>query len=317
VVVPLSCSVLVNSYNYARYVCEAIDSVLAQTLPPLEIIVVDDGSTDNTQEVLRERYGKNPIVKVIHQRNGGQGLAVVAALTQAEGDLIFLLDADDKYEPDHLEKVAAAYAADKYIDYVFTAHRAFGVQNEVIQAYPQDKHLGVSVVGAMTRLMYVGAICSCITLRRNLALTLLPAMQRVAPRWKIAADDLFNYGSSIAGARKLYLAAPTVLYRMHEVNHSYKTTTVLVNAHHLLRSNLVAVYCDHLGVRPEIANRADIEFHSIEAPTLEQYKVYRSIAWGLKLPLLERLKMHIRMRMYFQGREDTSLRSLGGAGKAS
>ena len=310
---PLSCSVLVNSYNYGRYVCEAVDSALAQTLKPLEIIVVDDGSTDNTQEVLRDRYGNNAVVKVIHQRNGGQGLAVVAALELAQGDLIFLLDADDKYEPDHLEKVAGAYAENKYVDYIFTAHRAFGAQDQVVQEYPHDKHLGTSVVGAMTHLMYVGAICSCISLRRNLALTLLPAMRRVAPRWRIAADDLFNYGSSVAGARKLYLAAPTVLYRMHEVNHSYKTTTVLVNAHWLLRSNLVAVYCDHLGVRPEIAHRADVEFRSIESPTLEQYRIYRSIAWGLKLSLLQRLKMHLRMRLWFKGRKDVALRGFFGS----
>ena len=306
---PLSCSVLVNCYNYGRYVCEAVESALGQTYPPLEIIVVDDGSTDGTPDELK-RYASHPIVKVIRQRNGGQGMAVVAGLVKAEGDLIFLLDADDKYEPNHLESVVRAYTENKYVDFIFTAHRAFGAQNRVVQDYPQDKHLGICVVGAMTRLLYVGAICSCISLRRNLALALLPAMQQVAPRWRIAADDLLNYGSSLAGAHKLYLAAPTVLYRMHEVNHSYKTTTDMVNAHWLLRSNLVAVFCDHLGVRPEIANRADIEFSSIETPTLEQYKVYRSIAWDLKLPFLERLKMHMRMYMRFKGRAELSLRSL-------
>jgi glycosyltransferase involved in cell wall biosynthesis len=307
----LSCSVLVNCYNYGRYVCEAVDSALKQNYPPLEVIVVDDGSTDDTARVLQEKYGQNPAVKIIRQRNSGQGMAVVAALEKAEGDLIFLLDADDQYAPDHLEKVAAAFTANKYVDYIFTAHRRFGAAEGVVQDFPANRLVEMSVIGAMTRLLYVGAICSCIALRRNLALSLLPVLQRVAPRWRVAADDLFNYGSSIAGVRKLYLAAPTVLYRIHPTNASQKTVTELVNTQWLLRTTLVGVCCDHFGVRPEIANRADIEFSLIESPTLEEYKLYRSIAWELKLPWWTRLKMLVRMRLYFQGRKDVRLKTLG------
>jgi glycosyltransferase involved in cell wall biosynthesis len=83
----LGISVIVSSYNYERYLAEALDSVLAQTLAPLEVIVVDDGSTDGSVELLRSRYGNEPRVRVFQQANGGQ-LSVEAALSGAPGGAV-------------------------------------------------------------------------------------------------------------------------------------------------------------------------------------------------------------------------------------
>lgn len=94
-------SVIIPSYNAARYVAEAVESSLDQTLPPLEVIVVDDGSTDETGEILR-RYGDR--IRLVRQPNGGLPNARNRGIRESRGDLIALLDADDVWVPDKLEK---------------------------------------------------------------------------------------------------------------------------------------------------------------------------------------------------------------------
>ena len=84
-------SVLIPCYNAGRWVAQALDSVLAQTWPALEIIVVNDGSTDNSREVLRAYEPRN--VKVIDQDNRGQTAALNRALAAASGAFVQYLDA--------------------------------------------------------------------------------------------------------------------------------------------------------------------------------------------------------------------------------
>jgi glycosyltransferase involved in cell wall biosynthesis len=91
---------LINTYNYARYLPFAINSVLRQTYPNIEIIVVDDGSTDHSQEVL-EPYRNR--VQIIRTQNGGQGQAFNIGIGKASGDLIMLLDADDIWVPQKVQ----------------------------------------------------------------------------------------------------------------------------------------------------------------------------------------------------------------------
>jgi glycosyltransferase involved in cell wall biosynthesis len=316
---PLSRSVVINSYNYGRYVCDAVDSVLAQSAPATEIIVVDDGSTDDTQEVLQKRFGSNPLVQIIRQRNGGHGMALVAGLARAQGDLIFFMDADDKYEPDHLERVTRVYTENKDVDFVYTGYRRFGAADGIYQQFPTDRNLGYSTVVVMRRMLYVGDITSTLSMRRNLALTLLPVLQQLAPRWRMAIDDCLVYGSSLACARKYFLAEPTVLYRIHAASDhlNYGKTATEKYGHGQRRHSTIQVFCDYLGVRPDLALRADVEFWTIEKPTESQYREYRALIWELKIPLVQRLKMQLRIYLRFKGREDSSLRSLLGLKRKS
>ena len=95
-----SFSVVIPAYNAGNFISAAIDSVLRQTLPPLEIIVIDDGSTDNTCEIVRG-YGQQ--IRYFHQKNAGIGAARNAGICAANGDWIALLDADDIWHPRKLE----------------------------------------------------------------------------------------------------------------------------------------------------------------------------------------------------------------------
>jgi glycosyltransferase involved in cell wall biosynthesis len=94
-------SVIIPTHNHARFVGQAIESALAQTLPPREIIIVDDGSTDDTPRVL-EGYADR--VSVIRQQNQGVAVARNAGVKLAMGDLVAFLDADDVWLPAKLER---------------------------------------------------------------------------------------------------------------------------------------------------------------------------------------------------------------------
>ena len=96
-------SVVTASYNMGHYVTEAVDSVLAQDYPAVEVIVVDDGSTDDTRAVLA-RYAGDPRVTVIHQENMGQTVAKNRGLAAAKGQLIGFCDADNRWLPGKLAR---------------------------------------------------------------------------------------------------------------------------------------------------------------------------------------------------------------------
>lgn len=99
-------SILICNYNYGRFISTAIDSARAQTYPNIEIIVVDDGSTDNSREVI-ETY--KDCVRAIFKPNGGQPSTFNVAFAASSGDIICLLDSDDFFTPDKVAKVVECY----------------------------------------------------------------------------------------------------------------------------------------------------------------------------------------------------------------
>lgn len=98
-------SVIVPLYNKEREVESTLRSVLAQTYQPLEIVVVDDGSTDRSAEIV-ESLG-SPLIRLIRQSNAGECAARNRAMSEARGEWFALLDADDEWKPEFLEEVAA------------------------------------------------------------------------------------------------------------------------------------------------------------------------------------------------------------------
>jgi glycosyltransferase involved in cell wall biosynthesis len=115
-------SVLIPAYNAGPYLGEALDSVLAQTYRPLEVIVADDGSEDDTVEVARS-YG-DP-VRLVQQERGGNGAARNAAVAVAGGQYYAFLDADDRFMPGKLQAQMDALDGDPGLDVVFGHVREF------------------------------------------------------------------------------------------------------------------------------------------------------------------------------------------------
>jgi glycosyltransferase involved in cell wall biosynthesis len=110
-------SCIVPVYNGEAYLGAALDSILAQTWRPLEIIVVDDGSTDGSAAVA-ETYGA--IVRVIRQANAGCAAARNAGLAAATGEFVAFLDADDVWHPEKLDRQMARFEARPELDYTVT-----------------------------------------------------------------------------------------------------------------------------------------------------------------------------------------------------
>ena len=96
-------SVIVPIYNAERYLVQCMDSIVSQTLREIEIICVNDGSTDDSERILKEYEAKDTRVRVISQKNAGAGAARNAGLKEAQGEYLSFLDADDFFEPDMLE----------------------------------------------------------------------------------------------------------------------------------------------------------------------------------------------------------------------
>jgi glycosyltransferase involved in cell wall biosynthesis len=111
----MTVDIVVNNFNYGRYVGAAIESALAQTHPGVNVIVVDDGSTDGSRVVLRP-YEES--VDLVLKENGGQASAVNAGFLRCFGDAVIFLDADDVLLPEAAALAAAAFASDPLVSMV-------------------------------------------------------------------------------------------------------------------------------------------------------------------------------------------------------
>ena len=185
-------TVIIPVYNTAEYVCEAIDSVLAQTLPDIEVIAVDDGSTDGSAALLQS-YGDR--ITVITKANGGQAAARNDALAVAHGDYICFLDSDDTLQPNTLERCHALCERDQ-LDFVFFDARSFGPGADSESGW-QDYHRAAHYPGirrgpsTMQAMLHDGRYrCSvCMSLFRTAFL------QRIGARFYpgiIHEDELFS-----------------------------------------------------------------------------------------------------------------------------
>lgn len=115
-------SVIINVFNGERYLAEAIESVFAQTHRPFELIVVDDGSEDDTAAVAK-RF--EPELRYVHQPNQGIGAARNHGVGLARGEYLAFLDADDRFVPDKLERQLRAFAEDPGLEMAFGHVREF------------------------------------------------------------------------------------------------------------------------------------------------------------------------------------------------
>jgi glycosyltransferase involved in cell wall biosynthesis len=101
-------SIIVTAYNIEKYIDESLSSIVGQTLKDIEIIVVDDGSTDTTPQIIRDFAARDPRIKPImfsENTTGGVASAANAGMDAASGDFIGFADGDDRYEPDMFEKL--------------------------------------------------------------------------------------------------------------------------------------------------------------------------------------------------------------------
>lgn len=139
---PKSVSVVIPTYNYGRFIAEAIRSVLQQTCLPSEIIVVDDGSRDETAAVVGAFADT---VRYIRQDHAGVCAARNRGVSESSGELVAFLDADDVWAPTNLEKQMERFESDEEIGLVHCGMREFdGETGETIRFYMEGAEDGVA-----------------------------------------------------------------------------------------------------------------------------------------------------------------------------
>ena len=289
-------SVVITSYNYRSFVAEAVESALSQSLPPLEVIVIDDGSTDGTPAYLAERYGGHASVRIIATENRGQLAAFGEGARAASGDIVAFLDADDLWEPGYLERIAAVYSGQAGVDFVYTNMRFFGSRDDLFLKGSVSRDLGLSILLGAYHTRWQASATSAISLTRKLALQLLDVPAWMSQAWRTRADDCIVCGADILGGHKYYLAEPLVKYRAHGNNAwlSQKLDGEKALRHWLRADAMIEFYRSRAQLNPVLKaahlRHVKHEFRSKPAPTREELADYLHLLGESSLPWASRLE---------------------------
>jgi glycosyltransferase involved in cell wall biosynthesis len=213
-------SIIICNYNYGEFLKYAIDSIFDQTYTNFELIVVDDGSTDNSKEIISNYTDSR--IKKIFKKNGGQASAFNTGFSASSGDLIAFLDSDDAWQPNKLEQVYTTFG--KYPDVSLVQHPLtvidknskiknvrhpgglkFGINN-FLDEYFKQNHTGFF------------SASSGLASPRKFLVKIFPLDEG----WKICADVLFTRPLPIFGPC-MTLPEPLGFYRIHENNYWMNT----------------------------------------------------------------------------------------------
>jgi hypothetical protein len=213
VTLPPLVSIVVDNFNYARFIRAAIDSALAQTYAQVEVVVVDDGSTDNSREVISS-YGDR--VSAVFKPNGGHASAFNAGFHASHGSIVMFLDADDALLPNAVEEVVRAWRPGVAKVQFVLAHidaqgRALGGTVPYSPAQMPDGDIRASILEAGG---YVGVPTSGNAFGRTILDQLLPLSE---PQWPQSADTSLEIIAPFLG-EVVSLRKTLGCYRIHESN---------------------------------------------------------------------------------------------------
>ena len=209
-------SVILNNFNYRRYVGAAIESVLAQSWRDFELIVVDDGSTDGSREVIA--HYRDERIKRIYKPNGGQLSCFNAAAERISGEVVTFLDADDLYEPEYLERLAVFYREHPDCTCAFCRLLRFGGEREQLSVdHDLVVRWGRTAFPTAVLHLPVGAETSGCSMRAEIFRRFMPWPEG-EPEWRIRADDVLLWSAALCGAVKYFIPETLVRYRVHGGN---------------------------------------------------------------------------------------------------
>ncbi|HEX6123839.1 MAG TPA: glycosyltransferase family A protein [Pyrinomonadaceae bacterium] len=219
-------SVIIPTYNYGRFVSEAITSALRQTYEPSEIVVVDDGSTDGTAEIV-QGFGER--VRYLRQERAGVCAARNLGVANTTGHYIAFLDADDIWEPIKLEKQIQKFEADPEVGLVHCGMREFdSATGETLQFHLEGDEGWVAQMHLLFERPVINASGSSIVVTR----TAFDQVEGFDTRLRNGEDWEFCY--RVAKEFKVgYAREPLVQYRNHGVN-------ATKNISEMERSSLIA-----------------------------------------------------------------------------
>lgn len=159
-------SIIIPTYNYAHYLTETLNSVYNQTFSDWECVVVDDGSTDNTKQVVEQFVKKDIRFKYINQKNQGVSSARNSGVKYSKGDFIQFVDGDDLLQPNKLLSQVTVFHNNKNVDIVYNDVRFFDDGNPTVLKtslkgnkddnwLPKISSRGATVVGLFSRINFM------------------------------------------------------------------------------------------------------------------------------------------------------------------
>jgi glycosyltransferase involved in cell wall biosynthesis len=126
-------SVVIPSYNHARYLAEAMDSVLAQQGVSLELIVIDDGSKDDSWRIIEEAAQRDPRIRAYRQANQGAHATINTGLGLGRGEFLAILNSDDRYSPGRLAKLVELADTGAGLDFIATGLRLIDADSQLVE----------------------------------------------------------------------------------------------------------------------------------------------------------------------------------------
>lgn len=222
-------SVIIPAYNSVEFLEETIDSVYGQTVAPTEVIVINDGSTDDTEACVRRLASRLPPSLIWHTKeNGGEASARNLGIRLATGAYIAFLDHDDRWHPDKLERQLACMAADPELALSFTGYsftfRGFretpgrNLTPEVIHHETWDPDPEKVLTQLLDGRCPVGTL-STVLIRRDALARITPFEEGLA----LGSDYQMYLRFAVQGMKMSYLPASLVEYRWHGSNLSRDT----------------------------------------------------------------------------------------------
>lgn len=211
---PHRVSIVVINHNYGRFLREAIDSALAQSRPGIEVIVVDDGSTDDSRNII-DAFGER--IKIVLQPNGGHTSAVNAGFAESTGDIVIFLDADDRLHRDCVATVLAAWRDDAAkVQYRLATIDRDG--RDLALPFPHyAQRLRRDPVEARRQLLRTGTYTYPVSSGNAFSRAFLARVMPIDPDFRRAPDGLLNRLAPLHG-QVVALTETLADYRVHGAN---------------------------------------------------------------------------------------------------
>ena len=203
-------SILIDNYNYCAYLGEAIESALAQDYDNFEVVVVDDGSTDDSRAVIR-KYEKH--IKSVFKSNGGQASAFNALVKNSDGDLVFFLDSDDIADRARLRSVVEQFEADMEAQWVFHQLRRVAKDGHTLiepEPVPEIRRFDLR----NRKFRFPALSTSGLSFRRSLTSRLFPIPEA---RANLIHDNYLKFAAVLL-APGIYMGGALGSLRLHGLN---------------------------------------------------------------------------------------------------
>ena len=296
-------SIIINNYNYGRYLGQAIDSALAQTYPNTEIIVVDDGSTDDSKEIIKS-YG-DKIIPVL-KANGGQASTFNAGFVASRGDISCFLDSDDMFLPTKVAEVVQVFHLYQEIDWCF--HPLYSVQTDELETTIYQKITDSKSEPTYIEIDFRNELkageqpkfvpqTSALTFSRTILQKILPLPEDQ----KTYVGDSYLAMAALSLSRGCLHSEKLSFYRLHGSN-AYSNSQIAKQRETFARLHIITGYWLRTNY-PEIARYTNVFFGKglacfwLLGKTEERYKKFIKDYFSY-LPILEKLGLILRASYY-------------------